>query len=58
MRPKYLPLLAALTFPGAVAAQIGQPLPQVPLTNFTATDATSLADFDGRLLLVEFFAFW
>lgn len=49
-------MLAALSVPAS--AQVGQPLPQVPLADFGGTAATSLADFKGRALLLEFFAYW
>ena len=42
----------------AVSAQVGEPLPAAELTDFTNTRAKSLKDFKGRLLLIEFFAYW
>ena len=43
---------------GAANAQMGEPLPELPYKNFTQTDAQSIADFAGRLVLVEVFAYW
>lgn len=42
----------------AIPAQVGKPLPKSKLTDFAQTRAKSLEDFKGRLLLVEFFAYW
>jgi hypothetical protein len=59
MRPHcVLVALALAGLPLAANAQLGGKLPDVPLTGFTATAATSLADYEGRLLLLEFFAYW
>ena len=60
MSPKRFPLLAATLALTAwtAPAQIGQPLPEVEVTGFTGTEAKSLDDFAGRLLLIEFFAYW
>ncbi len=51
-----LALLLALG--GAEAAKAGDRLPQVELTGFTNTGATDVSDFSGRLLMIEFFAYW
>ncbi len=60
MSPKRFPLLAATLALTAwtAPAQVGDPLPDVELTGFTGTEATSIGDFKGRLLLIEFFAYW
>ena len=60
MSPKRIPLLAATLALTAWAApaQVGDPLPEVKLTGFTSTEAKSLDDFNARLLLIEFFAYW
>jgi hypothetical protein len=53
--------LAVVLVPGLTAmpaAQVGEPLPDVKLADFTGTKARSLDDFSGRLLLLEYFAFW
>jgi len=43
---------------GTATAQVGDPLPQSSFTSFAHTEATSLDDFKGRLVLLEVFAFW
>ena len=60
---KYLPhvfvlaLAAGLALPAS--AQVGMRLPaKVELENFAQTKATSFEDYQGRALLIEFFAFW
>ena len=42
----------------SAAAQIGSPLPALNYKDFTGTEAQSIEDFDGRLLLIEVFAHW
>ena len=42
----------------AVPAQVGKPLPAAEVTDFVNTPAKDLKDFKGRLLLIEFFAYW
>lgn len=42
----------------AVPAQVGKPLPAAEVTDFVNTQAKDLKDFKGRLLLIEFFAYW
>ena len=37
---------------------VGSSFPKIGLQNFAQTDATSLDDFYGRALLIEFFAYW
>ena len=60
MNPRRTLLLGALLGLTATAlpAQAGKPLPKAQLTDFAQTRAKSLDDFKGRLLLVEFFAYW
>lgn len=65
MRPTHLlPLLApalavaAAVAPAPLSSGVGDPLPAVKLEGFTQTRATSLDDFVGRALLIEFFAYW
>ena len=48
-----LVLLAAVA-----VAQVGSPLPKPDLTGFTQTDAKRWEDYSGRLVLLEFFAYW
>jgi hypothetical protein len=51
-------LAAAILAAGSVA-QVGSPLPEkVDLEDFSQTKASSLDDFRGRALMIEFFAFW
>lgn len=50
--------LAALALASPGAAQVGRPLPDVGLSDFAHTEARSLADYTGRLVLFEFFAHW
>jgi len=41
------------------AQAVGSKLPtDFDLSDFTRTGATSLADFQGRAILLEFFAYW
>lgn len=56
-RTLFLGALLGLTA-AALPAQVGKPLPKAKLVDFAQTRATSLQDFKGRLLLVEFFAYW
>ena len=56
-------LLTALTLaalPALHGAQdVGSRLPdRFELERLTQTEATSLLDFQGRALLIEFFAYW
>jgi len=50
--------VAAAVAPTLPANGVGDPLPAVTLEGFTQTKATSLDDFAGRALLIEFFAYW
>lgn len=65
MRPTYLlPLLApalalaAVLAPPLPSSGVGEPLPPATLEGFTQTGATSIDDFVGRALFIEFFAYW
>ncbi|MEZ5979435.1 MAG: hypothetical protein R3F34_14620 [Planctomycetota bacterium] len=49
-------VLAATALVGE--AQVGEQLPDPGLVDFGGTPATSYADYTGRLVLIEFFAFW
>ena len=48
--------LVATTGP-ALAADVGDKL-EIELEGFTATAATSIEDFSGRAILIEYFAYW
>ncbi len=51
--------LASLTLAGAaVADKVGQDMPEYELEGLTQTPAAGMEDFTGRLLLIEFFAYW
>ena len=53
-------LLAALSCsaPSRGAVELGDPLPDLPLVEFSQTEARSLKDTFGQALLLEFFAHW
>lgn len=50
--------LAVLLLAAMAAAQVGQPLPETKLKDFAQTGAQEFSDFEGRLLLMEVFAYW
>lgn len=53
------PLLASALLVALSGAQgVGSRLPSFDLKDFALTPATSLDDFGGRALLIEFFAHW
>lgn len=57
--PATVTLLAALALaPAARAIPVGAPLPKGDLADFSQTKARSLADYKGRLILMEAFAYW
>lgn len=60
LTPLLAPALAlAAAAPLAMPSSgIGDPLPEAELEGFTKTRATSLEDYSGRALLIEFFAYW
>ena len=39
-------------------AQVGEPLPEIEFEAFGNTEAGSIDDFRGRLILLEVFAYW
>ncbi|MFQ5503716.1 MAG: hypothetical protein ACE5F1_02835 [Planctomycetota bacterium] len=43
---------------GTAQVDVGASLPSVELEGFANTKARSLADFAGRTVLIEFFAYW
>ena len=53
--PVFLGLLASVSG----AQSVGSKMPMdFELDDFTQTGAEALADFQGRALLIEFFAYW
>jgi hypothetical protein len=52
-----LGLAAATPLPGPPGSA-RKPLPEVELEGFTQTEASSLDDYFGRAVLIEFFAYW
>lgn len=50
--------VAVLLLAAAVAAQVGKPLPEADFKDFARTGATQFSDFEGRLILIEVFAYW
>jgi len=51
-------LLALVLFAAVASAQVGSVLPDPKLSDFTQTKAKRWQDFSGRVVLLEFFAFW
>lgn len=51
-------LAATLAAPSASAQIVGAPAPAVELEDFAQTGAKSFSDYSGRLVLLEFFAYW
>ncbi len=51
-------LVAALALAPTLGAQVGSPLPPVQLEGLSQTPAKSFDDYMGRLVLIEFFAYW
>lgn len=41
-----------------LAVQVGQPLPEVEFEDIVQSPTTDFEDFTGRLVLIEFFAYW
>jgi len=51
--------LATLSLVGAARAdKVGQELPEFALEGLTQTPAENFDEFTGRLVLIEFFAYW
>ena len=44
--------------PAPAAVDVGDALPAAELADFAQTPATSLSDFFGQAVLLEFFAYW
>jgi hypothetical protein len=49
--------VCALAVPAAAGAE-GKPLPSVEMKDFAQIGARSFGDLTGRLVLIEFFAYW
>lgn len=56
--PAFALALAALAAPATWAQNEGNPLPPSELVDFSKTAAASIDDYAGRLVLIEFFAYW
>jgi hypothetical protein len=54
----WLPATAVLCMPALAQSFLNKPLPKVQIESMHQTNATSLDDFSGRALLIEFFAHW
>lgn len=52
-----LALALVATTGSAARADVGDKL-DIELEGFTATAATSIEDFSGRAILIEYFAYW
>ena len=51
--------LSLVACAGAAPAQlVGSPLPRAALSGFTGSPATTLQEFTGRTVLIEFFSYW
>jgi len=52
-------IAAAVAFAAPASAQgVGSSLPSVQLEGFAQTGAKSFDDYQGRAVLIEFFAYW
>lgn len=58
MRSIALGMAAFLMVTSGAFAQVGGRLPKAELADFALTEAQTIEDFEGRLLLIEFFAYW
>ena len=59
MRKLLLAGVASLALAATANADIvGQQLPPVALEGLSQTEAESFDEFTGRLVLIEFFAYW
>ena len=50
--------LGLLLASGAATAQTGGKLPELTFKGFGNTEATTIEDFAGRLVMIEVFAYW
>ncbi len=53
-----LPLVLGCLGTVARAQTVGSQLPELALEGLSQSEATSVEDFTGRALLIEFFAHW
>ena len=61
MRPSHLlavPLAVAALAWSAPAQGVGSAVPKLELEGFAQTKAETFDDYNGRTVLLEFFAFW
>ena len=49
---------AVLLLAVLATAQVGKPLPEAQFKDFAQTGAQEFSDFEGRLILMEVFAYW
>ena len=50
--------LTAMSFGAFSADDAMRPLPSSELSNFSNTEVSSLTEFTGNALLIEYFAYW
>lgn len=59
MRYRYALILLLLIFPaGSVAVEIGEPAPAFKLEGLDVTATSALADYRGKIVLLDFWASW
>jgi hypothetical protein len=58
LRPLLAPLAAAALVLHAPAQDLGSRVEALEVQGLAQTDAESFADFAGRTVLIEFFAYW
>jgi hypothetical protein len=59
IRKLFLAGLATLSLAASASAdKVGQELPEFQLEGLSQTPAKSYDEFTGRLVLIEFFAYW
>lgn len=58
MRLSVILILGALSCSGASAQVMGSVLPPGALKELSNTEARTFADYEGRCVLLEFFAYW
>ncbi len=58
LRRVFIPLSIGLLGAAVRAQAVGSQLPALELEGLSQTEAASVADFHGRALLIEFFAYW
>ncbi len=50
--------LTAMSFGALSAGDAMRPMPRAELSNFTNIEVSSLSEFTGNALLIEYFAYW